>query len=105
MIQYCTGVATSPDPNDPELIERAVANKKDADRIVDERLDPYSGRFFPREARTEMLASVLRNENAVEGIVRTRTWAIVSERCEGVEDRWEDALDKWREGERRGTSS
>ncbi|KIX05019.1 uncharacterized protein Z518_05891 [Rhinocladiella mackenziei CBS 650.93] len=95
VISYCTSVATSPDPDDPDLIEREALNRKDADRIVDERLDPYSGRFFPREARTEQLAALLRNENAVEGIVRTRTWGIVTERCEGVEGTWEDAWEKW----------
>jgi hypothetical protein len=103
VISYCTSVATSPDPNDPDLIEREASNRKDAERIVNERLDPYSGRFFPRESRAEMLASVLRNENAVEGIVRTRTWGIVSERCEGVGDsgeRWEEGLERWRQGRR-----
>lgn len=96
VISYCTSVATSPDPNDPDLIERETLNRKDADRIVDERLDPYSARFFPREARTEQLAALLRNENAVEGIVRARTWGIVSERCEGAEGTWEEGFDKWR---------
>ncbi len=84
-------MATSPDPNDPDLIEREVLNRKDADRIVNERLDPYSGRFFPRESRAEMLAGILRNENAVEQIIRSRTWGIVQERCEGVDEgTWEE---------------
>ena len=66
--------------------------------MVDERLDPYSGRFFPREARTEILGGVVRNEKSVEGIVRGRTWGLVQERCgDGGEERWEEALDKWRE--------
>lgn len=94
-------MATSPDPNDPDLIEREVLNRKDAERIVNERLDPYSGRFFPRESRGEMLASVLRNENAVEQIIRSRTWGIVQDRCEGVtEGTWDESVDKWREGKR-----
>ncbi|KAK4942074.1 hypothetical protein LTR10_018110 [Elasticomyces elasticus] len=101
VISYCTSVATSPDPDDPDLIERESMNRKEADRIVDERLDPYSGRFFPREARTEQLAALLRNENAVESIVRTRTWGIVADRCDGVNSTWEDAFDKWRESKRR----
>ncbi|KIW82620.1 hypothetical protein Z517_05647 [Fonsecaea pedrosoi CBS 271.37] len=101
VISYCTSVATSPDPNDPDLIEREALNRRDAERIVNERLDPYSGRFFPRESRAEMLADVLRNENAVEKIVRTRTWSIVQERCEGVEEgSWEEAVNSWREGKR-----
>ncbi|EXJ71307.1 uncharacterized protein A1O5_05113, partial [Cladophialophora psammophila CBS 110553] len=99
VISYCTSVATSPDPNDPDLIEREASNRRDAERIVNERLDPYSGRFFPRESRAEMLAGVLRNENAVEKIIRTRTWGIVQERCEGVEEgTWEEAVNKWSEG-------
>lgn len=73
--------------------------------MVNERLDPYSGRFFPPEPRTGRLATLLRNEMAVERIVRTRTWAVVRDRCgdvgeveggaDGTEG-WERALDKWR---------
>lgn len=100
VISYCTSVATSPDPDDPDLIQRETLNRKDAERIVNERLDPYSGRFFPRESRTEQLAAILRNENAVEGIVRARTWGIITERCEGTGGSWEDGFDKWREGRR-----
>lgn len=101
VISYCTSIATSADPNDPDLIEREALNRRDAERIVNERLDPYSGRFFPRESRAEALAGVLRNENAVEQIVRRRTWGIVQERCEGVDEgSWDEALDKWREGRR-----
>lgn len=97
MLSYCAAVATSPDPNDPDLIEREAENRKDRDRVVNERLDPYSGRFYPREGRTEQLAGLLRNENAVEDIIRTRTWGVIQDRCDGVEGNWEDALDKWRE--------
>ncbi|ETI21933.1 hypothetical protein G647_06003 [Cladophialophora carrionii CBS 160.54] len=101
VISYCTSVATSPDPNDPDLIEREALNRRDAERIVNERLDPYSGRFFPRESRAEMLAGLLRNENAVEQIVRSRTWGVVQDRCEGVDEvTWDEAVDKWREGRR-----
>jgi hypothetical protein len=101
VISYCTSIATSPDPNDPDLIEREASNRKDAERIVNERLDPYSGRFFPRESRAENLAGVLRNENAVEQIIRSRTWSIVQERCEGVDQgSWGEAVNKWRDGKR-----
>ncbi|EHY56095.1 hypothetical protein HRR83_006533 [Exophiala dermatitidis] len=100
VISYCTSVATSPDPDDPDVIEREKMNRKDADRIVDERLDPYSGRFFPKEPRTEQLAALLRNENAVESIVRNRTWGVIAERCEGVDGSWEEMFDKWRESKR-----
>jgi len=99
VLNYCAGVATSPDPDDPDLLLRQVESAKDRERVVDERLDPYSGRFFPKEARTESLALVVRNERGVESIIRARTWGIVGERCGGMSGTgWEEALDKWREG-------
>lgn len=103
MLNYCAGVATSPDPDDPEHVLREVEDVRARERVVDERLDPYSGRYFPREARTEALAGLVRNERMVEGIIRARTWGLVSERCEGVEGDWEKALDQWRK-ERAGCS-
>lgn len=67
--------------------------------MVDERLDPYSGRYFPKEARTEDLARRVRQERLVEGIVRARSWEEVRRRCEGVVgDGWEDALSQWEKG-------
>lgn len=96
VLSYCAGVATSPDPEDPDLILREVEDAKAGERIVDERLDPYSGRYFPRAARTEALASLIRNERMVEGIVRTRTWGMVQERCVVDEIDAEKALDQWR---------
>ena len=67
--------------------------------MVDERLDPYSGRFFPKEARTEELAKVLRQEMSVETIVRERSWGIVMNRCDGmpVGTQWEEGMSRWRE--------
>ncbi|KAK4152061.1 hypothetical protein C8A00DRAFT_44835 [Chaetomidium leptoderma] len=62
VLSYCSLVATSPDPDDPERALREAEHEKDRERVVDERLDPYSARFFPREARTEYLASILRQE-------------------------------------------
>ncbi|EEH21010.1 hypothetical protein PABG_03241 [Paracoccidioides brasiliensis Pb03] len=97
VLNYCAGVATSPDPNDPDLLLREVESAKDRERVVDERLDPYSARFFPREARTESLAMLLRNERGVEHIIRTRTWGLVKERCEVSHESWEEALNHWRE--------
>lgn len=102
VINYCGMVATSPDPDDPDASLREMEHQKDRERIVDERLDPYSGRFYPREARTEMLATLLRQERGVENIVRTRTWEIVQQRCgSGTSDKWEDALGGWRDAQRR----
>ncbi|KAL8831128.1 MAG: hypothetical protein Q9170_005430 [Blastenia crenularia] len=94
VLSYCAGVAVN--PADPDLILREAESAKDRERVVDERLDPYSGRFFPREARTESLASLIRNERGVEGIIRARTWGLVTERCEDTAVGWEEALDRWR---------
>ncbi|KAI5305015.1 hypothetical protein KEM56_005494 [Ascosphaera pollenicola] len=96
VVNYCAGVATSPDPDDPEVLLRQEENQKLRERIVDERLDPYSGRYFPREPRTEQLASMLRMERSIENIVRSRTWGLVRERCGGSSYNWEEALNSWR---------
>ncbi|GAB7339012.1 hypothetical protein MBLNU457_5677t1 [Dothideomycetes sp. NU457] len=102
VLNYCAGVATSPDPNDPDHILRQEEDARARERVVNERLDPYSARYFPREPRTERLAGLLRNERMVEEIVRGRTWGIVKERCEespgsnAVDQGWEDALNTWR---------
>lgn len=100
VLNYCAGVATSPDPDDPDHVLREVEDTRARERVVDERLDPYSGRYFPREARVERLAMLVRQERMVEGIVRERTWGVVKERCEenvNVEKGWEDAIDRWRQ--------
>jgi hypothetical protein len=94
VLSYCAGVAL--DPNDPDLLLREVESAKERERVVDERLDPYSGRFFPREARTESLAYLIRNERSVENIVRARTWSVVSERCGNPETGWDEAMNSWR---------
>ena len=96
VIHYCTMVATSPDPNDPEAALREAELERDRERIIDERLDPYSARFFPTEPRTEKLAAVLRQERGVESIVRARTWRAVRDRCGESLDEWEEAMNKWR---------
>lgn len=99
MISYCSIVASSPDPDDPDKTLIEAENIAASHRTVNERLDPYSGRFFPKEPRTEMLASLLRNENAVENIVRERTWRILNERCSGLDPSmkgWQEAFKKWK---------
>lgn len=96
MLNYCAGVATSPDPDDPDHVLRQVEDARARERIVNERLDPYSARYFPREARTEALASLIRNERMVEGIVRNRTWQLMGERCAIEAESSEKALDSWR---------
>ncbi|KAL1862700.1 hypothetical protein VTK73DRAFT_6677 [Phialemonium thermophilum] len=96
VLSYCALVATSPDPDDPEAAIREAELEKNRDRVVDERLDPYSARFFPQEPRTERLALLLRQEQGVENIVRTRTWEVVKERCGESVETWEQALATWR---------
>jgi hypothetical protein len=98
VLSYCAVVATSPDPDDPEAPLREAEAEKNRERIVNERLDPYSSRFFPREPRTEQLAMLLRQETSVENIVRTRTWDMVKERCNDAAQDWEEALSRWRDG-------
>lgn len=98
VLSYCSVVATSPDPDDPEKALREAENEKNRERVVDERLDPYSARFFPTEPRTEQLALILRQEMGVENIVRSRTWDVVRQRCGGDAAlvSWEQALAEWR---------
>lgn len=101
VLNYCAGVATSPDPDDPDLILRETESAIARERVVDERLDPYSAQFFPREARTESLANLVRNQRAVEKIIRARTWSMVMERCKNSSGDWEEALNSWRERRKR----
>ncbi|KAI2472731.1 putative caffeine-induced death protein Cid2 [Annulohypoxylon bovei var. microspora] len=96
VLTYCAYVATSPDPDDPEVGLRETETEKNLERVVDERLDPYSGRYFPREPRTEQLANLLRQERSVENIVRSRTWGLVRERCGDNFQDAEKALNRWR---------
>lgn len=96
VLTYCGGVATSPDPDDPDLLLRQVESARDRERVIDDRLDPYSSRFFPREPRTESLANLVRNERGVENIIRARTWGLVNERCGETSAGWEEALNRWR---------
>jgi hypothetical protein len=98
VLNYCASVATSPDPDDPESVLRQVENERDRERVVDERLDPYSARFFPREARTERLANLIRQERGVEKIIRARTWGLTAERCGDEYRDYDEALNEWRKG-------
>lgn len=84
---------------------RHVENERDRERVVDERLDPYSGRFFPREARSERLAALIRQERSVEKIIRARSWGLVGERCGYDVEDWEDALNAWRKSREKGMDS
>ncbi|TLD31135.1 hypothetical protein PspLS_02182 [Pyricularia sp. CBS 133598] len=106
VISYCAAVATSPDPSDPDAALREAELAKDKERIIDERLDPYSARFYPREARTERLAILLRQERGVENIVRSRTWDIVKGRCPDDQfETWEDSFNRWQKSMRERPSA
>lgn len=96
VLNYCAGVATSPDPDDPDHVLRETEDSRARERIVNERLDPYSARYFPRDLRTESLAGLIRNERIVENIIRSRTWGLVGERCENEGLEADEALDQWR---------
>jgi hypothetical protein len=101
VLDYCASVATSPDPYDPDVVLRSIEDAKARERTVDERLDPYSGRYFPREARSESLAMLMRNERAVEKIIRMRTWRVLGERCMSSGEEAGQAFDTWRAKQRR----
>lgn len=101
VLRYCAAVAAGPDPDDPGAAAREAELARDQARVVDERLDPYSARFAPREPRTAQLAAVIRQEEGVEDIVRMRTWGLVRERCGGEEAQdWQAALEGWRRARR-----
>ncbi|KAF4506254.1 hypothetical protein G6O67_006357 [Ophiocordyceps sinensis] len=99
VLDYCGLVATSPDPDDPEAMLRKMENQRDRERVVNERLDPYSGRFFPREARKQTLAMLIRQERDVESVVRSRTWDVVQRRCASSSESWEDAVGQWHDAQ------
>ena len=102
VLDYCAGVATSPDLDDADRAFREAESAKDRTRVVDERLDPYSSRPSTTiEARTESLDNLVRNQQVVEEIIRARTWGLVMEKCAGSSTSWEDALNSWRERQRR----
>lgn len=96
VFEFCAAVAASPDLDDPEATLRELQRQKDSDRVVDERLDPYSGRFCPRESRIDVLASTLRQERVIEDIVRRRTWEVIQDRCEKPPPDWRAAIAAWK---------
>ncbi|OAQ97743.1 hypothetical protein LLEC1_00398 [Akanthomyces lecanii] len=93
VFEYCAAVASSPDLDDPEAALRELQRAKDSERVIDERLDPYSGRFYPRESRAEVLASTLRQERDIEDIIRHRTWEVIRDRCEAPPKDWQAAFE------------
>src|SRR5690606_9926751 len=49
VLEYCKTVADGTDELDEDALRRKEEDERAAKRVVDERLDPYSGRYFPRE--------------------------------------------------------
>ncbi|PBP24495.1 eukaryotic translation initiation factor 3 subunit H [Diplocarpon rosae] len=103
VLNYCASVATSPDPDDPETVQRRLKSEEIKTRVVDERLDPYSSKFYPTEARTERLAALVRQERGVENIIRARSWGLVRDMCGDDWRDWEEALNDWRKGREFGS--
>ncbi|KAK2626964.1 hypothetical protein QTJ16_004139 [Diplocarpon rosae] len=98
VLNYCASVATSPDLDDPETVQRRLKSEEEKNKVVDERLDPYSSKVYPTEARTEALAALIRQERGVENIIRARSWGLVRDRCGDDWRDWEEALNDWRKG-------
>ncbi|KAJ8607288.1 hypothetical protein MRB53_040386 [Persea americana] len=120
---YCGAVARGPDAEaamqQPDIgteTRRAGAFDDDAspatprtsrnywgkEQVIDERLDPYSARdyTYTREPRNQELKDVLANEEAVERIVRMRTWKVLADRCANMgsaEVDWEREFSVWRQ--------
>ena len=101
VISYCGLVATSRDPDDPDLLLREAEDAKAREAVVDERLDPYSGRYFPRETRTELLANTLRNEKEVEKVIRERSWDLINDRCGRISSSSATAFNDWRKQQKK----
>jgi len=68
-------------------------------KVVDERSDPYSARDNTEENRGERLRRVIKEEKAIEGIVRARSWGLVRDRCGGGFGvggaGWESMMNRW----------
>lgn len=113
MLDYCAGVAGGKEDRDGD---GGLGGERGREReVVDERLDPYSGRVGREEEEEEggrrgVLRGLVRNERGVEGIVRARTWGVLRGRCgdgngdgDGDGDMgWEEAVGRWRRERREG---
>lgn len=96
MIDYCAAVAASPDPDDPEAVERKAEQLKREKFIPNPRLDPYTGLEPPKETRTELLKRSVETEDSIERIIRARSWDITESRCPCLEEDWRDAFQLWK---------
>jgi hypothetical protein len=93
----CERVANSPDLEDPDAELRQAEALRRESLVINERLDPYSGRFFPRESRSELLSRITKQEREIENIVRDRSWDIIKSKCEGITGEWTAAYKNWTE--------
>ena len=127
MIRYCSGVAEAAVAQDVKSkaaaesaaeaaaaavaaaggsLDQKPANSKHGDPIT-ERDDPYINRrqYALIEPQANLLASLMRQEQGVETIVRARSWDVLQSRCGGNavvgaasgEPGWEAALAQWRQ--------
>lgn len=95
-LQYCKKVAAAEDSADPDRELIALEKQRDSEREINERVDPYSARFNPRESRTEKLARTVHIEEEIEDIVRRRTWEVVQNKCAVPLTPWQAAVEQWK---------
>jgi len=84
VLQYCESVAKSPDPQKSEEVPQEADFMKPERPPLYDRSDPYKSRHLPQETEMDRLASLVRNEQTVERIVRARSWKLVAERCGNI---------------------
>lgn len=84
---------------DGGLVKDDRLGNGDVRKEVDNRADPYDTRPVIRFGKRERLEELIGTESRVEGIVRSRTWAVVKARCtldEGDGDEgWMEALERY----------
>lgn len=86
VLRYCESVAKSPDPGKSEDEPQEADFMKPEKPPLYDRSDPYKSRQLPQETPRDRLASLIRNEQTVERIVRATTWRNVTERCGNIVD-------------------
>lgn len=94
-LRYCKDLAHRPDAEDPTRAARELEAKQNEERVINERLDPYSARFTVTEGRTDKLKRIVHMEEEIEDIVRRRTWEVVQSRCGTGIPQWKTAVDQW----------
>lgn len=89
-------MAAAEDSSDPDRELIALEKQRDSEREINERVDPYSARFNPRESRAEKLARTVHMEEEIEDIVRHRTWEVVQNKCAVPLTPWQSAVEQWK---------